>query len=114
MKKSFIEAISIGLTCCLSLLFMFACASQKQAGPQNLCRNSDKVLIYYNNKTFDSKLSESLACSTNEILLTMPTRESIHAIPERIETWLSVIDYSGGQYNVKKDPEFPAPKVPRV
>lgn len=73
-----------------------ACASEPPAPPPK-----EKV-AYIDTTSFDRSLSRSLNADLDTIEIPVEDRMSPVAIPERLNKWLSAVDASGGNVQVKQ------------
>ena len=73
-----------------------ACASEPPAPPPK-----EKV-AYLDTTSFDRSLSRSLNADLDTIEIPVEDRMSPVAIPERLNKWLSAVDASGGNVQVKQ------------
>ncbi len=83
-----------------TLLILLGCVPGTSSNVQTRHR-STSTLEYFNSATFDESLSNAMKQENGKIEVSVLTPFSPNNVPERLDTWFTVIREKGGKVEVK-------------
>lgn len=83
------------------LFVLVSCAGGHNT-KSNISSSNDSLLEYYDQRSFDTQLSERLALLTEKITLVLPADLPFFPLPPRLNSWLAAVSAQGGGLSAKK------------
>jgi hypothetical protein len=91
----------------LMLVMVTSCVSGGDRS-QTLATAAAPSLDFVNLGSFDRTMSAALRDRPQTVTVNLLVPTTVHDIPERLGTWLTMVDQYSGTIELQRDPEYPA------
>ena len=98
--KTLLNILQTGLL--VSALALLSACSSSPTKEEAAVAQSPKELMFFDSKVFDQRLTDHLQEGSSKVNIKFEGDVNLNKLPDRIDTWIALINDKGGDVNIVK------------